>query len=346
MTQRFLSMKSSSLLLALSIFFAACGGRNTKQPDVSGITLNTQIERFDKAYFALDSNNLTGGMNELAKQFPYFINDFTANILGAGIQSDTNKLLQVANRKFFTSYYSVFKSLEADFADLGPTEKELNTGFKNLKYYFPNYSVPRFIAYLGPFDAPGVAITENAIAIGLQLYGGKDFPFYTSLPGQELYPSYISRRFEKSHIATNCIRAVAEDLYPDKSQGLPLIEQMIEKGKYAWLTNLVLPNTADTVKTGYTREQLDWCIANEGVVWNLILQNDQLYSTDPSIIQMYIGDAPGTQNFPPDAPGNLGQWIGQRIVTVYMEKNPGITPQQLMDTEARKIIDGAKYKPR
>lgn len=339
-------MKFSSVLLSITFLAAACGDNGPKQPDVSGIPVNTKIERFDKAYFALDSNDLANGMKSLARQYPYFINDFTANILGAGLQSDTNKVLKQANQHFFTSYYSVFQGLKDDFADLTPIEKELTEGFKNLKYYFPAYAVPRFISYLGPFDAPGVAITENAIAIGLQLYGGMDFPFYTSLPGQELFPTYISRRFEKSYITTNCVRAVAEDLFPDKSQGLPLIEQMIEKGKYAWLTNLVLPHTADTIKTGYTKEQAEWCASNEGVVWNLILQNDQLYSTDPSVIQMYIGDAPGTQNFPPAAPGNLGQWIGQRIVKAYVDKNPATTPDQLMKMPAREIIDGAKYKPR
>ena len=273
-------MKFSSVLLSITFLAMACGGNGPKQPDVSGINVNTKVERFDKAYFALDSNDLANGMKSLARQYPYFINDFTANILGAGIQSDTNNVLKQANQHFFTSYYSVFQGLKDDFADLTPIEKELAEGF------------------------------------------------------------------EKSYIATNCVRAVAEDLFPDKSQGLPLIEQMIEKGKYAWLTNLVLPHTADTIKTGYTKEQANWCASNEGVVWNLILQNDQLYSTDPSIIQMYIGDAPGTQNFPPAAPGNLGQWIGQRIVKAYLDKNPATTPDQLMKMPAREIIDGAKYKPR
>jgi hypothetical protein len=346
MTQRFFTMKFSSLFLVAALLFVRCGNEHAKTPNVSGITVNTKIERFDTDYFALDSNQLTSGMQSLAKKYPYFIEDFTANILGAGTNSDTNQLLQTANHKFFTSYFSVHQALQKDFTSLSSTEKELNAAFKNLKYYFPAYTVPRFLSYLGPFDAPGVAITEHAIAIGLQLYGGKDFPFYTSLPGQELYPLYISRRFEKSYIATNCIRAVAEDMFPDKSQGLPLIDQMIEKGKYAWLTNQLLPQTADTIKTGYTTNQLDWCKNNEGIIWNLLLQNDQLYSTDPSVIQMYIGDAPGTQNFPPEAPGNLGAWLGLRLVTTYMEKNAAVTPLQLMTTPARKIMDGAKYKPR
>ena len=118
------------------------------------------------------------------------------------------------------------------------------------------------------------------------------------------------------------------------------------EGKYWWLADQFLPDTPDSLKTGFTGEQLKWCESNEGVIWNLLLQNDQLYSTDPSIIQMYIGDAPGTQGFPPAAPGNIGQWIGLKIVQAYVERHPDLHPEQLMKTSARTILDESKYKPR
>lgn len=339
-------MKFSTCLAFIAITFAACNGHQKKGPDLSGIAVNTTIERFDKAYFSLDSNKLDDGLKSLQQQFPWFTNDFTAHILGAGIAGDSNQVLPVANHRFFSSYYSVYQSVKKDFDDLGATEKELNKGFSHLKYYFPSYQVPRFVSYFGPFDAPGAALTENAIAIGLQLYAGKDFPVYTSTQGQEIFPAYISRRFEKPYIASNCLKAVLEDMYPDKSQGLPLLEQMVEKGKYWWLLDQLLPETADSIKTGFTGEELTWCKDNEGVIWNLMLQTDQLYSMEPGIIQMYIGDAPGTQGFPPAAPGNLGQWIGLRIVQNYMDKKPETNPEQLMTLTARDILDGARYKPR
>jgi hypothetical protein len=344
--KRFLLMKSTFYFLIITLLLVGCRGSEKKHPDVSQIRMNVHIERFDKAYFGLDSNDLDNGLKSLQKQFPYFLNDFTENILGAGIISDTNKVLPIANRQFFTSYFGVYQSVKNKFADMSGTEKELNTAFRYVRYYFPKYEVPRFVSYFGPFDAPGVAITQHAIAIGLHLYAGRDFPYYTSLPGQEMYPAYISKRFEKEYIPVNCIKAVEEDLFPDKSQGLPLVEIMIEKGKYWWLEDLLLPEIDDSLKTGFTGEQLSWCKSNEGVVWNLLLQNDQLYSTDPSIIQTYIGDAPGTQGFPPVAPGNIGQWIGLQIVNTYHEKHPSVTPEQLMQTPAREILEGSKYKPR
>ena len=41
-----------------------------------------------------------------------------------------------------------------------------------------------------------ILLTTDAMAIGLQLYMGKNYSLYQTEAGQELYPAYISRRFE------------------------------------------------------------------------------------------------------------------------------------------------------
>lgn len=339
-------MKFSKLFLAGLLFFTACTN-NDNRPDISAITVSTEIERFDLDYFALDSNRLAQGMKTLQAKYPYFINDFTANILGAGPVSDSNQVLPIINRQFFTTYYPVAELLKKDLKNLGDTEKELNQAFRYLTYYFPDYKIPRLIAYLGPFDAPGVALTDSAIAIGLQLYAGMDFPFYTSQQGQELFPTYISRRFEKAYIPSNVMKAVLMDLYPDRSGTMPLLEKMIEQGKYWWLSKQLLPDAADSLITGFTGSQLEFCEKNEGLIWNMFLQSEYLYTTDPSIQKIYIGEAPGTQGLPPAAPGNIGQWIGMRIVSAYIEQqDKNLQPRKLMQLSPREILDGSKYKPR
>ncbi|GAO41719.1 hypothetical protein [Flavihumibacter petaseus] len=344
--KRFNPMKGSYCMFLAVIFFLSCGDRKSQKPDISNIAVKAEIQRFDRDYFAQDSNHLPEGLLKLQQQYPVFINDFTANILGAGIIGDSNKVLPVANRHFFTSYAAAYDQVKGRFSDLSATERSLQQAFQYVKAYFPAYKVPVFISYFGPFDGPGAAITENAIVIGLHLYAGADYPYYTSPEGQQLYPTYISRRFDKAYIPVNCIKAVEEDLFPDKSQGMALVDQMIEKGKYWWLAKQFLPDSPDSLITGFSKEQLDWCESNEGIIWNLMLQNDQIYTTDPSMIQNFIGEAPGTQGFPPAAPGNLGQWIGMKIVETYIDKNKATTPGQLMLLKPRTILESAKYKPR
>ncbi|MES1221257.1 MAG: hypothetical protein ABUT20_37495, partial [Bacteroidota bacterium] len=183
---------------------AGCGNKKII-PDVSGIPVTVKIERFDEAFFATDSNNIADGLRKLNQQYPYFFTDFTANILGVGVLSDTSRSAFAATRQFLTTYLPVYDSLQQKFSHTDWLEKDLKKSFQFVKYYFPKYQLPqKVVTYIGPFDAPGVAITPYALAIGLQLYAGKNFSFYTSMQGQEMYPSYISRRFEPEYITANC----------------------------------------------------------------------------------------------------------------------------------------------
>ena len=103
----------------------------------------------------------------------------------------------------------------------------------------------------------------------------------------------------------------------------------------------------DSIKTGYTKKQLDWCNENEGLIWSYIVKNEDLNSLNPAIIQTYIGEGPFTQGFSQEhSPGNLGQWIGWQVLKKFTGKNPGMSPDEVMNTDAKKILDEAKYKPK
>ncbi len=81
-----------------------------------------------------------------------------------------------------------------------------------------------------------------------------------------------------------------------------------------------MPETADTLKTGYTKNQLDGCYKNEQTIWSFFVQNDLLFTTDPSLIKDYMNDAPQTQAFGQDSPGFIGQFVGWQIVKKWMEQ--------------------------
>lgn len=339
-------MKRYLVVFLLVSAFGSCGHRGGK-PDVSGVSVgDIHIERFDTAFFALDSNNIVPGLYGLNQRYPWFTQDFVANILGAGPLSDTSKAAFASARQFLTSYMPIRDSLRPKFADLGWLEKELQTGFKYIKYYFPQYQLPRkVVSFIGPFDGPGVAVTAYALGIGLQSYAGRNFSFYLSPQGQEMYPQYISRRFEPEYIQANCLRNLAEDICPDSSDGRPMIEQMIIKGRYWWLMSKLQPDAPDSIRTGFTAAQLKWCESNEAAVWGFFLQND-LYTIDPNTIKNYVGENPKTLGMPDAAPGNIGTWVGWRIVNRYAELHPDMPPAQLMHVPVRVIFDETKYKPK
>lgn len=330
----------------IALFFLFSCGNKKKLPDVSGIKVDIPIERFDRSFFAMDTAQLESGLLRLKQEHPGFYDDFMQEILGvSGSPTDTTTLAVTAD--FFSGYAPIYDSVKKIYNDLDWFRKEMEKGYQYVKYYFPNYKTGKAFFFLGPFDAPGVASTRNGLAIGLQQYAGSNFSVYQMPQMIEMFPLYISRRFSKEYLTANCMKAVVLELFPDQSAGKPLIEQMVEKGKQWWLLDQFLPYAPDSVKTGYTKHQLDWCQKNEGLIWAEIVRNEDLNSLNPIVIQSYIGEGPFTQGMPPeDSPGNIGQWLGWQILKKYIDKNPSLKPEEIMKTPARIIIEEAKYKPK
>lgn len=327
-------------------FFILVSCTNDKGPDVSDIKVDIPIERFDKSFFTLDTNNITIGLKEIMQSHPDFYTDFMQQILGVS-GADTNKVTQDVSKLFIRGYSSMYQSLGKQYGDVNWLQKDIQKAFQYVKYYFPEYKTSKIILFMGPLDAPGVALTGSGIAVGLHQFGGKDFPAYQSMEAQQLFPAYISRRFEPQYIVVNCMKAVIEDIYPDRSGVKGLVEQMIEKGKQWWLLDKFLPATSDSLKTGFTKQQLKWCEANEGLVWNdIITTQKDLYTKDPMAVQNYLGEAPFTQSLGPSSPGNIGQWIGWQIVKKFVDINSSMTVPDVLKTDARKILEKAKYKPK
>lgn len=337
-------MRKICALSLVMIFLFACNNKGGI-PDVSNIRVDVKMDRFEKSFFNIDTNNIGPGLMKVDSEFPDFYFDFMQNILGVSGRGDDTGTLSVT-RRFVTSYFSLAAELEQKFSDTRDIEEDIRHGLQFVKYYFPQYKLPGLITYVGPLDAPGVAMTRNRIAIGLQQYAGKNFPGYQTQEVQDIFPSYISRRFDREYIPANCLKAIADDLFPDKSSGKPLIEQMIEKGKQWWLLDKLMPTTADSLKTGYTQKQLNWCRANEGLIWNYFITNENLETIEPNTVQNYIGESPTTQGMPQASPGNIGQWVGWQIVKKFAGENPSLKPDDVMNTPPRKILTESKYKPK
>lgn len=322
------------------VLLVACKTKNT--PDVSHIKVDVQIDRFEKAFFAIDTTNIAQGLASLRNTYPAFYPTFMRDILGIN-PTDTATVSIIKN--VLSSYSSLYDTIQEKYSNIAWLQNELNYDFRYVKYYYPAYNIPRVITFIGTLDAPGVVLSPQYLGIGLHQYAGKTFSGYQSAAVQQLYPSYISRRFDKEYISANCMKAVVDDVYPDRSTAKPLIEQIIEKGKQWFLLDHFAPDAADSVKTGFTQKQLDWVEANEGNIWPVIVK-ENLYSIDPTVIQNYIGEAPYTPTMPQASPGNIGQWIGWRIVQRFADRNKKLTVQQVLQTPAKTLFELANYRPK
>ena len=310
-------------------------------PDVSRIQVSLEVERFEKYFFSLDTLQLNTSLQKLYQQDRGFTQDFLFNILGTTADSAKKDV-----PLFLRTYATMYRTSLQKFSDFQKIVDQVKRGLQFVRYYYPNYPLPKkLITFIGPINSYGNIITPNALAVGLQLYLGRDYPIYLSDQGQQLYPAFISKRFEPAYIPINCVRNIIDDMYPDKSIGRPLIEQMVEAGKRLYLMNAFLPELPDTLKIGYTQQQLTGCYESEKNIWSFFVQNDLLYNADPNLTRDYMNDGPNTAALGEASPGNIGQFVGMQIVKKWMEKRTNISLPDLMKTPATKIFDEAKYKP-
>lgn len=348
-------MKKVFTLILIVVALYACNN-NSSKPDVSAIKVHLELKRFDEAFFKLDTNNLEQGFMQLQKDYPKFFPLFISNVLGLGPMVDSNQLITVGTKQFLKMNRSVFDTSIKVHQRLSAFKEEMEDAFRYITYYYPQYKVPQLIATIGPMDALAPMsnqmltpnyMGENFIAVSLQFYLGKDFSIYNNAGyASSVAPLYRSKRFSKEYMTADIMNLVIDDIYPDSSNRLPLIERFVEKGKRLHLMSLFLPDQQDSILTGYTQAQLDWCRDNERSVFNYFTQNNLLYEREPALIQNFVNEGPFTQGMPEQSPGNIGAYVGWQIVKSYLKKKGTTSPDALMKTTAKQIFEASAYRPK
>ena len=340
------------IILLVTAVLSFCGCKPGKNiPDVSNIKADVNLLRFEQDFFEMDTLHLNESLNQLSQKYPVFLGDFMGNILGLP-QSDS---ALPALKSFIATYQPVYQITQKQFANFIPYKKEIENALRFTKYYFPAYKLPEnVITFIGPMDALfsgstasyGDVMTQEGPAIGLQLHLGKDNTAYQTGMENGMIYAYQVRRFVPETIPVNVMKNVVDDLFPYNAGSRPLIEQMIEKGKRLYVLDLLMPETSDTLKIGYTQDQLNLCNEHEADIWNFFVKNNLVFSIEPSINKEYIEDGPKTQVLGEGVPGYLGLYVGWQIVKSWMAKNDTSSLQQLMQKDARALFNEAGYKPR
>ncbi len=338
--------KQIYLFFLICLIFLSCNDK--KAPDISNIKLNMKIERFDQELGSIKTDEISEKVPALRKKYSWFFDDYMEKIINAGQVNDTvyyTNLRSIIQNK---DYLELKSTVDKTFPDLKQQEEEINRAFKYIRYYYPKQKLPRLISFLSGF-AVQTPIGNDYIGIGLDMFLGKSGSrFYPAL--RQSIPGYIARRFNPQNISPRVIESfIREEMFPDQDSDRNLLSKMIYNGKILYLMDAVMPETNDSLKIGYTQEQLDWCSENEASIWAYFLQNELLFESDYMKIQKYLAEAPFTPGVGEnsDSAPKLGIWTGWQIIRKYMDKNPEISLQQLMlEKDSQKILTDSKYKPR
>jgi len=328
----------------LIIIFMACGRR--ERVDVSHIDVDIRIERFDRALDSLVPDNILQKNRWWRAHYGSFYADYMRYMLEAGDPADSLQLADVLRQVISTpDFQALSSSVSETFPDMDKQEAGLTDAFKHLKYYFPEITIPRFIAFFSGFSVQ-TPIGEGYIGIGLDMFLGADSQFYPAL--RNSIPFYISRRFTPENIVPRVVESyLREELLPQTDLDVTLLQHMIYHGKVLYAMDQVLPGVPDSLKIGYTAKQLEWANRYESDIWAWFLQENLLYESDYNRIQKYLGEAPFTAELGErnESAPKLGAFIGWKLVTAYMDRNSDVTLSELLgNTDAQYLLNESRYR--
>lgn len=339
------NVKSRQIYLIFLCVLVIFSCKQNQRPNVDHIKLDIKIDRFDQDLYQGKNKNIANTNQFLQQKYGVFYDDYIHRMVGNPNLTGEMVLMGLYKDQAYTD---LTKEVDSVFPNLNNIEKELTQSFKYIKYYYPQTKVPHFIAYLSGF-AYQIPLGDEYMGIGLDMFLGRNSKFYGALT--QSIPQYQSRRFEPAYIAPRVTEVFArEELFKERDEDQTLLAKMIYNGKILYFMDQVLaPELADTLKIGYTTQQLNWCKNNEANIWAFFMENDLLFESDMQKIQTFLTDGPFTPGLgdKKSAAPKLGVWLGWQIVRKYIAENPKTTLQQLMqETDAQKILNKAKYKPK
>ena len=353
--RRFLPIAYCFLVINACIL-SSCNDSGEKIPDVSNIKISLQTYRFDLDLYAIDTNNIGVGLQKLKTKYPDFLNYFLDTVMAYNINgnySDTVKGIREGLKPFLT--FKDFKGLEdaikTQYPDSKETDADLTDAFRFMKYYFPDYTVPCVIYLdMGLSNWPSFPLDRTTLCIGLDMFLGDEFPYYKSIG----VPGYMLAHVRKSYLPVSVFSTIYKSIHPFKSDDRTLLDLMVQRGKEQYFLHKILPHKADTTLFGFTQVQLNWCKANEALIYNFFIHQNLLFNKESHSIMPYINDGPFAKSLEASTdtvkytPGNIGTWLGYRIVCAYTEHHPEVSLAELLDqqADAAKFLDEAKYRPK
>lgn len=335
------TVKYSVFFLLTLISFYCCKPKNHLNIDISQIKTTQNFFRMEKDLF-INTDSLLDKSAWLEDKYGEFFKIFTHKMINIGGPKTDGFDTLLKQFRTDTMLIGVSEKVNTVFNNFTPIQNKIENAFKRYKYYFPKKNIPEIYTCISGFNQ-NIVISTNILGISLDKYLGET--------GRRYYSGLMTAMYKQKNMIPEKLPsdvmlgwAFTEFAYNDSVDNL--LSQMIYHGKIMYFVDAMLPQTPDTLKIGYTKNQLDFCKNSEPGFWTFFVEQKLLYRTEEIVKRRYIKDAPYTSDFTANSPGKTGVWIGWQIIRQYMKNNPEVTVDELMaNNNYQEILNQSNYSP-
>ncbi|TVZ15289.1 gliding motility lipoprotein GldB [Maribacter sp. MAR_2009_72] len=311
------------MLLSVFLIIFSCNNSDKTAQEIAAIPVELSISRFDREFASSGEE----GLPALRQMYPYLFPAPDSVWI-----AKMNDSLQV---ELFQEVGNAFNSFEEE-------EEGLVQLFKHVKYYFPEYTLPKVITVTNDVDYNNrIILTDSILFISLDNYLGPEHKYYGG------FQRYIAKTLDRGFMLSDVASAFSKQVVP-RPRDRTFLARMVYFGKELYLKDKLLPNMEERKRIGYTEEEMDWAYANEEPMWRNFIENEYLYSTENKLNQRFLDPAPFSKfglELDNESPGRLGRFVGWQIVRSFMENNT-VGIKQMLTMPAEEIFKKSNYKPR
>lgn len=216
------------------------------------------------------------------------------------------------------------------FINLEDEEKSIGRVVETLKNNGLEVPVSDFVAVAWGVPQSIVIDSDksNSAYIALNHYLGAEHPAYNNRP------EYLRQNKRREMIPVDIAEAFVGTVYPfDDSQNSSVLSEILYEGALAVAKQAAVPNSPLSDILGFTPSQLKEITENEALMWDVLIKNNYLYSTDADVKSNLFDPRPNSTLISSDAPGRSVRYIGYNIVNQYIDKYPDTTLKQLLSPD-------------
>ena len=340
-------MRYGLILVEFVLLIASVGPsckKNHYRINASSKNARIEIKRLEQDLFSINPNEIKNSIPKLKNKYQDFLRLFSY-VINTGDINDSSFgdfLVRFCTDKLNNEVYASVMKL---YPDISRIQNNLSDAFSHYLYYFPGRKVPAVYTCITGFNN-SIITGDSVLGIGLDRYLGASSDFYRRL---EIY-KYMAERMTAENIVPDCMYAWATKEWDFKNTGYKednVLAEIIHEGKLLYFVKSMLSEYQENLVFGFTSEQLKFCVNNEGQMWQYLVENNLLFSTDQLTKRKLVSEAPFTSYFTKESPGKAATWLGFRIIDSFMQNSKGLSIVEMMkETDVQGILEKARYSPR
>lgn len=305
-----------------------------KSDEFEKAKVEVKVERLEREMFAFKTKE---DVSAFLTKHPMLVKQYFEVPNAANEAPFVNKVYQMYTNVSLKEFYDDNEKFYGDFSDLNTQMSDM---FSYMKYYYPEYNVPRVNTIVTGFQFDrDFSFSDSLIVISIDYFLGNKARY------RPQFFEYMLSRYNKAELVPMMGLAISAKYNEFDDKDETMIAEMIHYGKAHYFLERILPELPDSLNIQYTTEEMTETDKNIDVIWGHFIEKKLLFDVNHKTKQRYLGESPKVTVIGDKCPGRIGRWLGWQIVRKYMKENPTVTLQELMkDKKAAEIFKKSKFK--